>query len=129
MRRTLALATLIAAALAAGSAWADSVAGTWRINGTFMYGGRVVSTATPTCTFQQVGSVVSGTCRGPGAIGPITGQVVRGAVSLRWAHTAIAPNGITGYTDFNGGFVNSRLVRGTITSPDMPGSGPFTMAR
>ena len=84
MRGWLVCAALGMAVFAAGGAEAQTVniAGTWNIQGSIQAGG-VLFSATPTCTFEQVGGRLAGTCIGPNAAGPVTGEVSGKAVSWR----------------------------------------------
>jgi len=127
---TALLAGAAVAAAAGGSAWAADVSGTWSVSATFVSGGRIVSTATPVCTFQQTGDRISGTCKGPNGLGPAAGTVEGGAVAWQWNHTATTPYGLTGSTGFRGELGADGVIRGTATSSNFPGLiGTFTEQR
>jgi hypothetical protein len=130
MRGWLVCVTLGVAELAAGGANAQSVniAGTWNVQGNIQ-AGAVVFSAMPTCQFEQVGDRLAGTCIGPNAAGPVTGVVSGNAVSWTWTHHATDAFGGNGITDFNGAYVDTHLIRGTITDTGVPGRGTFTQTR
>ena len=116
--------------LAAGGANAQpvNIAGTWNIQGSIQ-AGAVLFSATPTCKFEQVGTRLAGRCIGPNAAGPLTGVVSGKAVSWTWTHGATDAVGISGTTNFHGTYVDSHLIRGTMTSAGMPARGTFTQTR
>lgn len=130
MRSLIAVACMGVALTAAGAAAAQTpnISGVWRVNGRAVFG-RVWTSVTPTCTFRQVGGQLSGICVGPGARGPLTGAIAGTRVSWTWNHVAVRPGGVTGSTQFNGIYVNSRLIRGSMLSPPVPTAGTFTQTR
>lgn len=130
MRGWLVCAALSMAVFAAGDADAQSVniAGTWDIQGSIQSGG-VLFSATPTCTFEQVGARLAGTCIGPNAAGPVTGVVSGNAVSWTWTHHATDVVGNNGITNFNGAYIDAHLIRGTMTSSGVLARGTFTQTR
>jgi hypothetical protein len=123
----VALGTAVFAASAA-DAQPVNIAGTWNVQGSIQVGGTLFS-AMPTCKFEQVGARLAGTCIGPNAAGPVTGVVSGHAVSWTWTHQATDAVGNTGVTDFRGDYVDSHLIRGTMTSSGVPAQGTFTQTR
>ncbi len=121
----LGLGSIVASAACAQSV---NIAGTWQVAGQAAANG-VIMTANPTCEFEQVGQRVSGTCIGPNATGPLTGVVSGRSVSWTWTHRATTLAGISGVTNFNGTYVDRHLIRGEMSSPDLPGVGTFTQTR
>jgi hypothetical protein len=109
------------------SAQTPNISGLWRVNGHAHYGA-VWSSVTPTCTFRQVGGRLSGTCVGPAARGPLSGSIAGTRVSWTWSHVATRPGGVSGDTQFNGIYVNSRLIRGSMYAPPA-GNGSFVQTR
>jgi hypothetical protein len=130
MRGLIAVACVWFALTAAGAASAQTpnISGVWHVNGRAHYGA-VWASATPTCTFRQVGGRLSGICVGPAARGPLSGAIAGTRVSWTWSHGATRPDGVSGDTQFNGIYVNSRLIRGSMIAPPVPGSGSFTQTR
>jgi len=130
MRLGMAMASVGLAFLAAGAARAQTpnVSGVWHVQGQIVNGAVMVS-ATPTCDFRQDGGKLSGECVGPNARGPLTGAIAGDKVSWTWSHVATTPGGVSGYTQFNGTYVNDQLIKGSMTSPAIHGSGPFTQTR
>jgi hypothetical protein len=112
----------------AASAGTPNIAGVWHVAGRIEYGVRFV-VATPTCTFRQAAGKLSGECVGPNARGPLTGIIAGDNVSWTWRHIGTTAAGITGDTNFNGTWINHDLIEGRMTSPAVPGDGPFTQSR
>jgi hypothetical protein len=124
------MAGMAVSLLAAGAASAQSInlSGVWKVQGSIQAGASVFS-ATPTCTFQQAGTQLSGTCVGANASGPLTGVVSGANVSWTWTHQATDAVGNSGVTAFSGAYVDDHLVQGTMTSSGVPGQGTFTLTR
>lgn len=100
---------------------------TWMVSATFTEHGRLVGTATPVCSFQQAGELISGTCKGPNGIGPAAGTIRGGAVEWQWDHRATTAMGVTGATRFRGTVGADGVVRGSAASSNLPGAtGAFT---
>jgi hypothetical protein len=51
------------------------------------------------------------------------------SVTWSWSNRATNAGGVTGVTGFNGTLIDSRLIRGTITSTALGGRGTFTQTR
>jgi hypothetical protein len=129
LRRSLMFGFLAASLAAATGAQGASLSGTWRVSGV-IHAGRVFFSASPVCTFRQSGGQIAGACTGPNATGPASGTVIGNRVSWNWSHVATTARGITSVTNFNGVVISSRMIRGTMTSPDLPGyAGAFTQVR
>src|SRR5580698_4706698 len=123
MRNLLFSGALGLALCAAGAASAaPNVAGVWRVSGRIVYG-KAFFQATPTCVFSQRGSQIAGSCTGPHATGPVMGVVSGKSISWTWSNHGTDAVGITGMSRFDGSFINSRLIRGTMTSTATPGVG------
>jgi hypothetical protein len=128
--RSLIAVTCVGITLAAASAavaQTPNISGVWHVNGRARYGA-VWASATPTCTFRQIGNRLSGTCVGPAARGPLSGAIAGTRVSWTWSHVATRPGGVSGDTQFNGTYFNSRLIRGSMYAPPA-GNGSFTQTR
>ena len=128
MRLAILLASLSFVSAGAASAQTPDISGVWHIQGQISWNG-ATETERPTCTFQRNGGTLSGDCVGPAGRGPLSGIIAGDKVSWSWTHTATAPNGRTGTTNFNGTFVNPNLIQGEVTVPGVPVSGVFTQAR
>ena len=130
MRNAIAVACVGLALVAAGAARAQTpdISGVWHVQG-HLASGRFVEDAMPTCNFVQNGGVLSGECVGPAGRGPLSGAIAGDKVSWTWSHVATAVNGVTGQTQFNGTYVNSQLIKGSMTSSLIPGVGDFVQTR
>jgi hypothetical protein len=126
----LVLAGAAVAVSFAGSASAADLSGSWNISATYMSGGQIVGTDTPACTFQQSGNRISGTCKGPHAIGPLEGTTNGSSVSLQWNHTATNSGGVTGSSYYQGSAGADGVIRGNASNSSIPGAtGTFTAQR
>ena len=126
----LMLAGAAVAVTLAGSASAADMSGTWNISATYTSGGSIVGTDTPACTFQQSGNRISGTCKGPHAIGPLEGTTNGSSVSLQWNHTATNSGGVTGSSYYQGAAGSDGVIRGNASNSSIPGAtGTFTAQR
>lgn len=103
-----------------GRAEAANFTGTWSINGT-MVRGNLYATASPICIIKQVGSSVSGTCKGPNGIGAASGVVNGSAILLRWNHIPTNNVGLRGIASFHGAWGSDGVLRGTWTDTAEPG--------
>jgi hypothetical protein len=119
---------LVAASAGAASAQTPNIAGVWEVHGQITFGDRIVS-ANPTCTFRQAAGRLSGVCVGPNARGALTGLIAGRSVSWTWLNAATTAIGVTGRTNFNGTYVNSHLIQGSMTSSATAGTGSFTQTR
>jgi hypothetical protein len=131
MMRQLVAAAAMGLGLLATSANAatPNISGDWQIQGEIQSGGAIVS-ATPTCTFVQTAAGnLSGSCVGPNASGPLTGHISGTRVAWTWRNVPTTSIGINGETGFNGTYVDAHLIRGTMTSTAVRGSGTFTQTR
>jgi hypothetical protein len=116
---------IVTSAAAAGT---PNISGVWNVQGQAVYGARIVSVS-PTCTFRQAAGQLSGECVGPNARGPLTGLIAGHNVSWTWRNVPTTAVGINGETGFNGVYVDAHLIRGTMTSTAIPGTGTFTQTR
>ena len=112
----------------AAAAQTPNIAGVWQLQGQIICGNRIVS-GTPTCTFRQSGGRLSGECVGPNAAGPLAGFISGHKVAWTWSNRATTSVGITGKTGLNGTYVDSHLIRGTMTSSASACKGTFTQTR
>ena len=113
-----------------GAALAADLTGTWSVSGTIVAGGQIVASATPVCTFQQAGSQLSGTCKGPNAVGPAVGTVEGASVAWQWAANADTREGTSNIVRFHGTVGADGVIRGAVTFSAVPGrSGAFTQQR
>jgi hypothetical protein len=126
----MAMACVGAALFAAGAASAQTpnISGVWRVQGQIRYGAAFEADM-PTCTFRQTGGVLGGVCVGPHARGPLSGMIAGKRVSWTWSHAATNAVGLNGRTQFNGSYVNGRLIKGSMTSTAIPGTGSFVQTR
>ena len=139
MIRQLVAAAAMGLGLLATSANAatPNISGDWQDSGRggeIQSGGAIVS-ATPTCTFVQTAAGnLSGSCVGPNASGPPDRPHLwnEGGLDLaqRHSHHQHSPRHPNGETGFNGNLRRTaHLIRGTITSTAVRGSGTFTQTR
>jgi hypothetical protein len=113
----------------AGAASAADFSGTWSASAVFEQNGQIVYTTTPVCTFQQSGDRISGTCKGPNALGPAAGTADGANISWQWEATANA-TGATGVSTWNGTLGPDGVIRGQMSGQAMPGvMAPFTAQR
>jgi hypothetical protein len=113
-----------------GAALAADLTGTWTVSGTIVADGQIVASATPVCTFQQAGSQLSGTCKGPNAVGPAVGTVEGADVAWQWAASADTREGTSNLVRFRGTMGADGVIRGAVTFSAVPGrSGAFTQQR
>jgi len=102
---------------------AAGASGRWSISGASSTG-----TVTPVCVITQAGSRVSGTCRGPNAVGPMAGTISGATISFQWRTTATTRVGYTGVVSFRGVMERDGVVRGTFGAPGWL-NGTFSMRR
>ena len=126
----LALLAGVTIALAAGNtASAADFSGTWSASAVFEQNGQIAYTTTPVCTFQQSGSRISGTCKGPNALGPAVGTADGATISWQWTATANA-TGRTGVSTWKGTLDSDGVIRGHMSGAAKPGvTAPFTAQR
>ena len=126
----LALLAGVTIALAAGNtASAADFSGTWSASAVFEQNGQIAYTTTPVCTFQQSGSRISGTCKGPNALGPAVGTADGATISWQWTATANA-TGRTGVSTWKGTLDTDGVIRGHMSGAAMAGvTAPFTAQR
>jgi hypothetical protein len=119
---------LVAGAIvfAASPALAADVSGTWSASAIVERNGQIVYTTTPICTFQQSGTQISGTCKGPHAIGPAVGTAIGTRISWQWTATANA-TGRTGVSTWIGTLNPDGVIRGKVSGPGL--TAPFTAQR
>ncbi len=130
MKAIIALCAALVLGLAAGGAGAADFSGSWRMSGTIMDGERLVFTATPVCVFQQAGSLLTGTCKGPNALGPATGSVDGRSVSWTSEMRGYTAVGATGTIDCAGHLDPDGVIRGVLRFSGLPGlTGAFTAER
>lgn len=129
MKVTASLVCGAALALAASAAAAADFSGTWSASAIFEKNGQIVYTTTPVCTFQQAGVRISGTCKGPNALGPATGTASGSAITWQWRATANA-TGQTGLSTWRGTLGPDEVIRGDMSGSSTPGVfAPFTAQR
>src|SRR5450755_930166 len=107
--RALGLAFFVAVAVAGTPAAAADLASAWQIRATFRDGARAV----PLCIFQQVGDVLSGSCKGPNSFGTATGSVRGVHVKFTWHAKAYTSIGMSGDFEFSGVQGPPNIVAGT----------------
>ncbi|HEX3466717.1 MAG TPA: hypothetical protein VHT05_01300 [Candidatus Elarobacter sp.] len=122
LRTPAAVAALVAAAALPIAASAASFAGTWTFTGTFVLKNASYVTA-PVCVLRQTGNALAGSCKGPNAIGSANGVVSGRTIMLQWH--AIGKKG-SGVATMKGTWGADGVVRGTITSTQVPGVGTLT---
>jgi hypothetical protein len=118
---------LVACAIVALASSADAAnfAGSWAVSGRL--GNPVVATSAPVCVFRQTGSRISGSCKGPNAIGSADGSVNGRAIAWRWYTIATNEVGLSGTATYRGVWGSDGIIRGTWAHSRRPGySGPFT---
>lgn len=120
MKRAMPLfAGLFAAAGLAGTpAVAADFSSWWRIEAHYRDG----TQATPICFFQQAGSLLAGTCKGPNALSAVEGQVNGNQIMFTLHFRAYTPYGRTGSGQFSGQMDSNGNMSGTSTNVDgVPG--------
>ena len=123
------LAGVTIAAATESSASAADFSGTWSASAVFEQNGQIAYTTTPVCTFQQAGSRISGTCKGPNALGPAVGTANGATISWQWTATANA-TGKTGVSTWKGTLDTDGVIRGHMSGSAMPRvTAPFTAQR
>lgn len=99
------------------------VSGSWQVDAHYEGGG----TAKPVCFFQQAGSRLTGTCKGPNSIGIATGSVSGQRIVFDWAASAYTPIGGSGVASFVGTVdLEKRQMSGTTAMSGV--AGTFTAA-
>jgi hypothetical protein len=109
------LGSVIATALSSAPVMAADFSSWWRIEAHYQNG----SGATPVCFFQQAGSLLAGTCKGPNAIGAVEGQANGDQVMFTIHYRAYTPSGISG----NGQFTVQRGPDGNMSVTSMNAAG------
>jgi hypothetical protein len=105
-----------------GVASAANFAGTWTFSA-IMPNART----TPVCVFRQVGSRISGSCKGPNGIGSASGIVNGNAILFSWSHIPTNAIGMRGTATYHGVWGSDGVVRGTWVDSAIRGeSGTFT---
>jgi hypothetical protein len=105
-----------------GVASAANFAGTWTFTGIM----RTAQTS-PVCVFRQVGSTISGSCKGPNAIGSAAGIVNGNAILFHWSHIPTNPRSFRGTATYHGVWGGDGVVRGTWVDTAIWGEvGNFT---
>jgi hypothetical protein len=127
------------AALTLGSviAWAaptlasaDDFAGSWAVSGVIHGDGPVVLSIAADCVFQQTGTIIAGTCKGPYGLGPASGTVVGPKIAFEAVVKATAPGGLSGALAFAGAVGPDNVIRGEVKYAGLPGHvGAFTAQR
>jgi beta-lactamase regulating signal transducer with metallopeptidase domain len=106
------------------------LSGAWDVRGAIRAPGQAVVGTAPTCEFQQAGSRLAGTCKGPNSLGTAAGKVEGGHVSWQWQATSYTPVGLSGLASFDGEIGPDDVVRGTWSFSGAPGlTGEFTQQR
>ena len=117
----LILCAILASASSAGAA---NFAGSWAVSGRI--GNPVVATSAPVCVFRQTGNAISGSCKGPNAIGSADGAVNGRTIAWRWHAIATNQVGLSGTVTYRGVWGSDGVIRGTWTHSRVRGYGPFT---
>jgi hypothetical protein len=98
-----------------------NISGTWNVSGLIAPGvGRNGDTWAPACVFQQSGTQLAATCKGPAAVGPAAGVVSGSAVTFEWNYTRDGPI-------FSGVIGADGVIRGSVTFEGR--TGTFTATR
>lgn len=86
-----------------------------------------LETASPVCTFKQTGNTVTGSCKGPAAVGPAEGTVSDQTIVWHWHRMAVTWGGATGTATFTGALASDGVISGTWTDDvARGGNGVFT---
>ena len=120
----------LAATAIPGGAQAADFSGRWAMSGTILDEGRLVFTATPVCVFQQAGGLLTGTCKGPNALGAANGNVVGRSVSWTADMRPYTAVGAAGTIECSGHLDADGVIRGVMRFSGLPGlTGAFTAQR
>ena len=95
-----------------------SIVGSWKIS--INVAGE---THEATCTFQQDGEKLTGTCKGEGGEGPLTGQIQ--AEKFTWQHQ-VPYNGDTLTLTYTGSFSSDTEMKGDLAVSPYDVTGDFT---
>src|ERR1700728_3662026 len=114
MRRQVLLALAFSSAGVCPTLAAD-ISGTWRVTGLI----------TPSCTFTQTGNSLSGACRGPGAEGPLSGNIDGQTVKWVFTRTNMTTGRTVAPVEF-AGTLNGQSISGTMTQNGGANPTPFT---
>ena len=115
MKRLSVLVLLAALTVAAAD---RTITGTWKI--TINVAGE---THEATCTFQQDGEKITGTCKGESGEGALTGQIQ--ADKITWQHQ-VPYNGDTLTLTYTGAFSSDTEIKGDINVAPYDVTGDFT---
>ena len=109
------------------ASYAFDYAGTWDIVGAIHADGPVVLNVSSVCVFQQTGTIISGTCKAPDALGPASGTADGAKIGWQADVKATAPNGANGLFTFVGVLGADGVIRGQVKWAGLPGRvGDFT---
>jgi hypothetical protein len=97
---------------------AANFSGTWSVAGAM--GHPFVETVAPVCVFQQAGSRIAGTCKGPAGIGSAVGAVSGSTIIWRWSRVATSRAQHNGFVTFRGVWGRAGLS-GTWVDSAVPG--------
>jgi hypothetical protein len=104
---------------------ADGFEYTWNVRGQMNVNGQIAGVA-PVCALRQMGTQISGNCKGPAAVGPATGVANGDNITWQWTATATNPNGRNGIAVFQGTLGFDGVIRGSYTNSTIPGvTGTF----
>lgn len=114
------LIAVLPALLIAGTASAEGVAGTWKVDGSVF--GYAVK---PTCTFTENAGKLSGSCSGAPQDAPLSGELMNGT-TVKWQYVA-DDKGDKHDMKFDGVIGPDNVMRGRFTADGH--GGKFTATR
>jgi hypothetical protein len=118
-------------AICPGLARAADFGGSWSVSATRTVaanrGDSALETASPVCVFKQTGNAVTGSCKGPAAVGAADGTVSDQTIIWHWHRIAVTWGGATGTATFTGARGPDGVISGTWTDDTgRGGNGVFT---
>jgi hypothetical protein len=106
-----------------GGSW--SVSATRHVATNRVAGG--LEAASPVCVFRQTGNAVTGSCKGPAAVGPVDGTVSAQSIVWLWHRMAMTWGGVSGTATFTGARGPDGVISGTWSDDVFQGgNGVFT---
>jgi hypothetical protein len=93
-----------------GIAQASNFAGTWAVSGAL--GDPVIATTAPVCVFKQDGNKISGSCKGPNALGSAEGAIDDNIIVWHWDRIATNEAQVDGTVTFGGKLGSDGVIRG-----------------
>jgi len=127
-RYASAIVALVLTASTLQIAQAANFSGKWAFSGQIM-GPTVAITTSPVCVLRQSGNRLTGSCRGPNAIGAAAGSVSGPVMILQWKTIPTTSRGVRTVITMRGRLGSDGIVRGTLNAAGMIRTGTFSGQR